>query len=140
MATFAIVRADGSVDKVDGASVEDVSNRFGAPGNGSIEAWDEGSHGAKLANTFDSPEAQYAAWQKVAEAEGQNDPGGSANKAVASMSAGPSAADVAVQVLVATHSRAQLDELAASKGIEDADNLGTKADVAAAIVAATTED
>jgi N-acetyl-beta-hexosaminidase len=71
MATFAIVRADGSVDKVQGSSVEDVSGRYGAPGNGSIEAWDEGSHGSKLANTFDTVEEQLAAWKKVAESEGQ---------------------------------------------------------------------
>lgn len=72
MGTFAIVRADGSVDKVtDGSSVEDVSTRYGAPGDGSIEAWDEGNHGDKLANTFASPAEQFAAWEKVAAAEGQ---------------------------------------------------------------------
>ena len=72
MATFAIVRADGSVDKVtDGLSVQDVSDRYGAPGNGSIAPWDEGTHGDKLVNTFDSPADQYAEWQKVAEKEGQ---------------------------------------------------------------------
>lgn len=72
MATFAIVRANGKVDKVtDGASVADVSDRYGAPGNGSIEPWDEGKHGDKLAHTFQSPAEQLAAWEKVAKAEGQ---------------------------------------------------------------------
>lgn len=72
MATFAIVRADGSVDKVtDGASVQDVATRYGWPGNGSIEAWDEGTHGGALAATFDNPQAQHDAWLRVATAEGQ---------------------------------------------------------------------
>jgi len=72
MATFAIVRADGSVDKVtDGLSVQDVSDRYGAPGNGSIESWDEGTHGAKLARIFGSPAEQYDAWLAIAKKEGQ---------------------------------------------------------------------
>lgn len=69
MATFAIVRADGSVDKVEGASVEDVSNRYGAPGNGSIEAWDEGSHGSKVNNTFATPEAHHDYYNTRADSE-----------------------------------------------------------------------
>jgi hypothetical protein len=141
MATFAIVRADGSVDKVDGASEQDVSNKYGAPGNGTIEAWDEGKHGSKLANTFASPDEQYAAWQKVAESEGQFDPEGSANKPAApAATPAPSAAATASQVLVATNSRDELNALAEKKGVESPESFATKAELADAIVAAISED
>lgn len=40
MATFAITRQDGEVDLAEGASVEDISNRYGWPGNGDIKPWD----------------------------------------------------------------------------------------------------
>jgi len=58
MAFFAIVRWNGKVDKVEGASVEDVSDRYGAPGNGSIEPWDDDLHAKKLRATFTSVEEQ----------------------------------------------------------------------------------
>lgn len=55
---FAIVRHNGKIDKVtDGMSVEDVSWRYGAPGNGSIEPWDDAKH-KKLRHTFASPDEQ----------------------------------------------------------------------------------
>jgi hypothetical protein len=68
MASFAIKRGDGTVDKAEGASVEDVATRYGAPGNGTIEPWDDN---LKAANTFATPEDQTAAWKKTAEKEGQ---------------------------------------------------------------------
>ena len=70
MAKFAIVRADGSADQVDGLSVQDVADQYGWPGNGTIEEWSDGKHG-KAANVFASPAEQYDAWKKVAEKEGQ---------------------------------------------------------------------
>lgn len=61
MARYAIVRQGGEVDKVDGSSVDDVANRYGWPGDGNIEAWDDGAHAEKLRNTYASPEEQTAA-------------------------------------------------------------------------------
>lgn len=73
MDTFAIVRADGKVDKVtDGESVEDVARRYGWPGDGDIVPWDDKEHKSKLQHTFDSPDDQYAEWEKVAKKEGQS--------------------------------------------------------------------
>lgn len=56
MATFAIVRQDGEVDLAEGASVEDISTRYGAPGNGRIEPWDGDTD--NLRHRFDSPDQQ----------------------------------------------------------------------------------
>lgn len=71
MAKYAIVRADGSVDTADGMSVQDIADQYGAPGDGSIEAYDEDTHGAHVINEFTSPADQRAAWETVAAAEGQ---------------------------------------------------------------------
>lgn len=57
MAKFAIVRHDGEVDQVDGATVEDVASRYGWPGNGTIEAWNDEKHGTPRYQ-FVSPEHQ----------------------------------------------------------------------------------
>jgi hypothetical protein len=61
MGTFAIVRQDGEVDKVEGMSVQDISDRYGAPGNGRIESWNDDEHGAALRYTFASPAEQSVA-------------------------------------------------------------------------------
>lgn len=61
MARFAIVRQDGEVDKVEGVSVQDVADRFGWPGNGDIQPWDDGAHNANLRHTFGTPEEQREA-------------------------------------------------------------------------------
>lgn len=61
MARFAIIRQDGEVDKVDGSSVDDIANRYGWPGNGSIEPWEDGAHNEHLRHTFGSPEEQREA-------------------------------------------------------------------------------
>lgn len=58
MATFAIVRQDGEVDQVEGASVADVSDTYGWPGNGTIEKWDDDAHKKALRYTFSSPAEQ----------------------------------------------------------------------------------
>ncbi len=58
MATFAIVRQDGEVDLADGASVQDVSDRYGWPGNGTIEPFDAGKHGDDVRHRFTSPDEQ----------------------------------------------------------------------------------
>jgi hypothetical protein len=58
MSDFAIVRQDGEVDLADGLSVQDVANRYGWPGNGTIEPFDKASHGAHLRHTFTSVEHQ----------------------------------------------------------------------------------
>lgn len=135
MAKFAIVRADGAVDTAEGMSVQDISDRYGWPGNGTIEPFEDSSHGGRVRHAFDSPADQLAEWQKVAEAEGQA--AASAPASDVTPAAGPSAADVAVKVLVATHTREELDDIAAAQGIEGTFN--TKSDVAAAIVAAQEE-
>jgi hypothetical protein len=57
VASFAIVRADESIDKAEGASVQDVSDRYGWPGNGTIRPWEAGD---EAANTFATPEEQAA--------------------------------------------------------------------------------
>lgn len=57
MATFAIVRQDGEADKAEGASVADIANRYGWPGNGSIVPWD-GTHDKALRHTFTDPDNQ----------------------------------------------------------------------------------
>jgi hypothetical protein len=71
MATFAIVRGSGAVDRVEGTSVQEVSDRYGWPGNGNIAPWSDADHASKLRNTFASPAEQYDLWRKVAEKEGQ---------------------------------------------------------------------
>lgn len=58
METFAIVRQDGEVDKVEGFSVADVAWRYGWPGNGTIEPWDDTTHKKALRHTLSSPEQQ----------------------------------------------------------------------------------
>lgn len=58
MARFAIVRQDGEVDKVEGSSVDDIANRYGWPGNGDIQPWDDGAHNERLRHTFASPDEQ----------------------------------------------------------------------------------
>jgi hypothetical protein len=58
MATFAIVRQDGEVDLADGVSVQDVSDRYGWPGNGSIAAYTPALHDKGLRHTFTSPDNQ----------------------------------------------------------------------------------
>jgi hypothetical protein len=70
MAKFAIVRADGSVDVAEGMSVQDVADHYGWPGNGTIEPLGA-EHTSKIANTFDTPADQRAAWEKVARKEKQ---------------------------------------------------------------------
>lgn len=55
MASFAIIRQDGEVDKVQGESVTDVSARYGWPGNGDIQPWDDGKHNGGLRWSFDTP-------------------------------------------------------------------------------------
>lgn len=57
MEKFAIVRHDGAVDMVEGVSVKDVADRFGWPGDGTIEPFDEKLH-KKVRHIFDSPERQ----------------------------------------------------------------------------------
>lgn len=55
MGTYAITRGDGKIDLAEGSSVEDVSWRYGWPGNGNIELYiGEG----KVRHVFDSPEHQ----------------------------------------------------------------------------------
>jgi len=60
MRTFAIVRQDGECDQAEGASVQDVADRFGWPGNGTIEAWDAGKHDGSLRHRFLTVEDQRA--------------------------------------------------------------------------------
>lgn len=60
MAPFAIIRQDGEIDKVDGASVKDVGDRYGWPGNGDIVEWDDVRHASALRHTFVTPEQQRA--------------------------------------------------------------------------------
>jgi len=113
MAKFAIVRADGSVDQVDGLSVQDVSDQYGWPGNGTIEEWDAGTHGTP-ANVFASPAEQRAAWEKIAAAE-------------QAAAAGTDEEDLS------SKSRADLNALATELGVEDAEDLPNKAAVIDAI-------
>ncbi len=61
MTTFAIVRQDGECDKAEGASVQDVADRYGWPGNGTIEPWDEGKHGGNARHVFTTVADQAAA-------------------------------------------------------------------------------
>jgi hypothetical protein len=58
MATFAIVRADGTTDRAEGASVDDIASRYGWPGNGKIEPYDSASHDKALRHTFADPTEQ----------------------------------------------------------------------------------
>lgn len=60
MAKFAIVRQDGEVDQAEGASVDDVSNRYGWPGNGTIEPYEAANH-PTIRHIFTSPEQQAEA-------------------------------------------------------------------------------
>lgn len=55
MGQYAIVRQDGEVDQAEGDSVADVSNRYGWPGNGTIEEWNSAVHGDKLRHVFSGP-------------------------------------------------------------------------------------
>jgi predicted heme/steroid binding protein len=55
VAQFAIVRADGSIDKAEGASVQDVSDRYGWPGDGTIRPLEAGDD---VRHSFDSVEHQ----------------------------------------------------------------------------------
>jgi hypothetical protein len=55
VSSFAIVRADGSIDKAEGASVQDVADRYGWPGDGDIRPLEGGD---KVRHSFDSPEHQ----------------------------------------------------------------------------------
>ncbi len=71
MAKFAIVRADGTVDTADGMSVQDVADRYGWPGDGTIETYDPNKH-TKPANDFTTPADQRAAWEKIAKKEKQS--------------------------------------------------------------------
>jgi hypothetical protein len=71
MAAFAIVRASGAVDRVEGTSVQEISDRYGWPGNGSIVPWSDPEHAEKLRNSFTSPADQYELWLAVAKKEGQ---------------------------------------------------------------------
>jgi hypothetical protein len=61
MAKFAIVRADGSIDQAEGASVLDVSQRYGWPGNGDIRPWEAGD---KADHEFATPDDQKAEYEK----------------------------------------------------------------------------
>ena len=58
MAKFAIVRQDGEVDTADGVSVDDVATRYGWPGNGTIEPFDQGTHGSAIRYALASPAEQ----------------------------------------------------------------------------------
>lgn len=60
MGDFAIVRDTGDVDKVTGETVADVSHRFGWPGNGTIEVWDDTIHLTNLSRTLADPAEQNA--------------------------------------------------------------------------------
>lgn len=55
MAKFAIIRSDDSIDVAEGTSIEDVTWRYGAPGNGRIE---EFAGQSPIRHTFISPEHQ----------------------------------------------------------------------------------
>lgn len=85
---FAIVRQDGETDKVDGASVDDVANRFGWPGNGTIEPWDDGKHSDDLRYTFASPDEQREKLADKPTAASRR-----ADKAEAKFTAGPNDVD-----------------------------------------------
>jgi len=132
MASFAIKRADGTVDKAEGTSVEDVTARYGAPGNGSIEPW---SDTLTAANTFATPEDQAAAWRAVAEKEGQFKAEKAAEKTqtVASSGIVTGPAGPQQEEDLSTLSRSDLEALAAEKGIENPGSFENKAALIAAI-------
>lgn len=59
MAKFVITRADGTNDIAEGTSVEDVSNRYGWPGNGDITEWaGDNVDNRKVRHKFDTPDDQ----------------------------------------------------------------------------------
>lgn len=60
MSEFAIVRHNKKVDIAEGSSVADVANRYGWPGNGTIEPFDPDTH-KKVRYTFASPDEQREA-------------------------------------------------------------------------------
>jgi hypothetical protein len=135
MGKYAIIRADGTADKVEGSSVEDVATRYGAPGNGSIEPWNDN---LTPANTFDTPEAQYAAWEKVATAEGQFKTGGAVKDAEgkdAPVTAGvvSTVGSRGAKLDPDEFTRDELEALATEAGVESPGSLPNKAALVKAI-------
>lgn len=125
MGTYAIERADGSVDKVtDGASVTDVAARYGWPGNGDIKEWSANEHDGKKGGVFDKPEDQKAAYEAAFNENGEPHKSKSSSDDT----------EVTVASLVSGNSRDELDSIAKSLGLTPAD-YGTKDDLAEAIVA-----